>query len=94
MICTDDIPINPAVKFLILNNAILTTGYLAFLSINTNTVNSKKQPEIMPAIADNPNSVKSINVKVNKKLKLNLLYDKDRSLVKRIKIEQIRKNTK
>ena len=63
MICTDDIPTSPAVKFLILNNAILTTGYLTFLSINTNIVNSKKQPEIMPAIADNPNSVKSTNVK-------------------------------
>ena len=63
MTCTDDIPISPAVKFLILNSAMLTTGYLTFFSINTNIVNSKKQQKIMAAIVDYPNSVNSINVK-------------------------------
>ena len=32
-----------------------------------------------------------ITVKTNKKIKFNLLYDKNRSLQKKIKIEQIRK---
>ena len=63
MTWTDDIPINPAVKFLILNSAMLTTGYLTFFSMNTNAMNSKKQQKIMAAIAEKPNSVNSMNVK-------------------------------
>ena len=45
-------------------------------------------------VADNIEirNIKTLNIKVNKTLKINLLYDKDRSLVKRIKIEQTRKN--
>ncbi len=48
------------------------------------------------AVADNAEvrSVKSLYIKVDKKIKLNLLYDKDRSLMKKIKIEQLRKNIK
>ena len=62
--------------------------------VNIQNLDFRKRP--IAAVADNIEirNIKSINVKVNKKLKLNLLYDKDRSLVKRIKIEQIRKNTK
>ena len=45
------------------------------------------------AVADNTEvrNVKSIIVKINNKIKFNLLYDKSRSLQKKIKIEQIRK---
>jgi len=45
------------------------------------------------AVADNleVRNAKSITVKTNNKIKFNLLYDKNRSLQKKIKIEQIRK---
>ena len=48
------------------------------------------------AVADNleVRNAKSIIVKINNKIKFNLLYDKNRSLQKKIKIEQIRKETK
>jgi NAD+ kinase len=47
------------------------------------------------AVADNleVRNAKSITVKTNNKIKFNLLYDKNRSLQKKIKIEQIRKET-
>ncbi len=56
-------------------------------------LDSNKRP--VAAVADNfeVRNIQSLSVKVNKKLKINLLYDKGRSLVKRIKIEQVRKNT-
>ncbi|MDB2698401.1 NAD kinase [Candidatus Pelagibacter bacterium] len=45
------------------------------------------------AVADNleVRNAKSITVKTNNKIKFNLLYDKNRSLQKKIKIEQLRK---
>ena len=36
---------------------------------------------------------KTIKPKTNKKIKFNLLYDKNRSLQKKIKLEQLRKET-
>ena len=47
------------------------------------------------AVADNleVRNAKSITVKTNNKIKFNLLYDKNRSLQKKIKIEQLRKET-
>ena len=47
------------------------------------------------AVADNleVRNAKSITVKTNNKIKFNLLYDNNRSLQKKIKIEQIRKET-
>jgi NAD+ kinase len=47
------------------------------------------------AVADNleARNAKSITVKTNNKIKFNLLYDKNRSLQKKIKIEQIRNET-
>jgi NAD+ kinase len=47
------------------------------------------------AVADNQEvrNAKSITVKTNDKIKFNLLYDKNRSLQKKIKIEQLRKET-
>ena len=55
--------------------------------------NPKKRP--ISAVADNieVRNAKSISIKTNKKVKFNLLYDSNRSLQKKIKIEQIRKET-
>ena len=54
-------------------------------------LNPSKRP--VSAVADNSEvrNAKSITVKTNNKIKFNLLYDKNRSLQKKIKIEQIRK---
>ena len=51
----------------------------------------KKRP--ISAVADNyeVRNAKFISIKTNKKIKFNLLYDSNRSLQKKIKIEQIRK---
>ncbi len=54
-------------------------------------LNYKKRP--ISAVADNfeVRNAKSILIKTNKKIKFNLLYDSNRSLQKKIKLEQIRK---
>ena len=56
-------------------------------------LNHKKRP--ISAVADNfeVRNVKYVSIKKNKKIKFNLLYDSNRSLQKKIKIEQIRKET-
>ena len=56
-------------------------------------LNPKKRP--ISAVADNyeVRNVKYISIATNKKIKFNLLYDRNRSLQKKIKIEQIRKET-
>ena len=56
-------------------------------------LNPKKRP--ISAVADNVEvrNAKSILVKTSNKIKFNLLYDKNRSLQKKIKIEQLRKET-
>ena len=56
-------------------------------------LNSLKRP--ISAVADNSEvrNAKSIIVKINNKIKFNLLYDNNRSLQKKIKIEQLRKET-
>ena len=56
-------------------------------------LNPSKRP--ISAVADNSEvrNAKSIIIKTNNKIKFNLLYDKNRSLQKKIKIEQIRKDT-
>ena len=56
-------------------------------------LNPSKRP--VSAVADNleVRHAKSIIVKINNKIKFNLLYDKNRSLQKKIKIEQLRKET-
>ena len=56
-------------------------------------LNPKKRP--ISAVADNleARNAKSILIKTNKRIKFNLLYDSNRSLQKKIKIEQIRKET-
>ena len=54
-------------------------------------LNSIKRP--ISAVADNSEvrNAKIISVKTNKKIKFNLLYDQNRSLQKKINLEQIRK---
>ena len=56
-------------------------------------LNSKKRP--ISAVADNVEfrNAKIITIKTNKKIKFNLLYDSNRSLQKKIKIEQLRRET-
>ena len=56
-------------------------------------LNPKKRP--ISAVADNfeVRNAKYISIKTNKKIKFNLLYDGNRSLQKKIKIEQLRKET-
>ena len=46
----------------------------------------------LSAVADNieVRNVKSVKIKINKKIKFNLLYDKNNSLQKKIKLEQIK----
>ena len=56
-------------------------------------LNSKKRP--ISAVADNIEirNAKTINIKTNNRIKFNLLYDSNRSLQKKIKLEQLRKET-
>ncbi len=58
--------------------------------INIRNLNPKKRP--ISAVADNieVRNAKNITVRTNRKIKFNLLYDKNRSLQKKIKLEQIR----
>ena len=56
-------------------------------------LNPFKRP--ISAVADNleVRNAKSITIQTNNKIKFNLMYDKNRSLQKKIKIEQLRKET-
>ena len=58
-----------------------------------NNLNPKKRP--ISAVADNieVRNAKNIIIKTNQKIKFNLLYDKNKSLQKKIKIEQLRRET-
>ena len=61
--------------------------------ITITNLNPNKRP--ISAVADNleVRNAKSITIKTNTKIKFNLLYDKNRSLQKKIKIEQLRRET-
>ena len=56
--------------------------------ITINNLQSKKRP--ISAVADNHEirNIKKIQVRVNKKIKINLLFDRGSSLIKKIKEEQ------
>ena len=62
-------------------------------SIVIKNLNPNKRP--ISAVADNIEfrNAKSISIKTNNKIKFNLLYDSNRGLQKKIKIEQSRKET-
>src|SRR6056300_838745 len=61
--------------------------------ITIKNLNPVKRP--ISAVADNIEfrNAKNIIIKTNQKIKFNLLYDQSRSLQKKIKIEQLRKET-
>ena len=61
--------------------------------ITIKNLNPNKRP--ISAVADNieVRNAKSIKIKTNKKVKFNLFYDQNRSLQKKIKIEQLRRET-
>ena len=61
--------------------------------VRIKNLNPKKRP--ISAVADNLEfrNAKNITIKTNKKIKFNLLYDSNRSLQKKIKIEQLRRET-
>ena len=61
------------------------------IKITITNLNPSKRP--ISAVADNMEvrNAKLIVIKKNNKIKFNLLYDKNRSLQKKIKIEQLRK---
>ena len=61
--------------------------------INIKNLNPKKRP--ISAVADNieVRNATSISIKIKNKIKFNLLYDKSRSLEKKIKLEQLRRET-
>ncbi len=61
--------------------------------ITIRNLNPKKRP--ISAVADNieVRNAKNVKVKTNKKIRFKLLYDKNNSLQKKIKLEQIRKET-
>ena len=60
--------------------------------IKLTNLDPKKRP--VAAVADNIEirNIKTLNIKISKNINLSLLHDPERSLVKRIKIEQLRKN--
>ena len=60
------------------------------LKIIIKNLNPSKRP--ISAVADNleVRNAKSISITTNKKIKFNLLYDENRSLQKKIKVEQLR----
>ena len=61
--------------------------------ISIKNLNPNKRP--ISAVADNVEirNAKTIFISINKKIKFNLLYDRNSSLQKKIKLEQIRKET-
>ena len=61
--------------------------------ITITNLNPRKRP--VSAVADNIEirNAKTINIKTNSRIKFNLLYDSNRSLQKKIKLEQLRKET-
>jgi len=60
-------------------------------SIEIINLNTKKRP--VSVVADNfeVRNIKSVNIKVNTSMSFKLLYDKNTSLTKKIKLEQLRK---
>ena len=64
-----------------------------FIKIIITNLDPSKRP--ISAVADNleVRNAKAITIKTNNKIKFKLLYDNNRSLQKKIKIEQIRRET-
>ena len=81
------------------NKSIYCTDDSNYDNIGGDDYSGNKSPNnlLVETFADinkyyNPNA-KTISVRTNKKIKFNLLYDENTSLQKKIKLEQIRKET-
>ena len=61
--------------------------------IKVKNLNMKKRPVSVTADNVEARNIKSVSIKVNNSIKFKLLYDKNRSLTKKIKLEQIKKET-
>ena len=61
--------------------------------IKIKNLNNKKRP--VSVVADNVEvrNIKSVKIRINNHIKFKLLYDKNNSLTKKIKLEQLRKQT-
>ncbi|MDC0473203.1 NAD kinase [Pelagibacteraceae bacterium] len=61
--------------------------------IKIKNLDPSKRP--VAAVADNieVRNINSLSIKINTKIKINLLHDKNRTLVKKIQAEQLKKNT-
>ena len=61
--------------------------------IKIKNLNNRKRP--VSVVADNVEvrNIKSVKIRINNNLKFKLLYDKSNSLTKKIKLEQLRKQT-
>ena len=59
--------------------------------VRIKNLDKKKRP--VAAVADNVEirNIQHLSIRTNKKIKINLLYDNNRNLAKKIKLEQIRK---
>ena len=85
-------------SFLEINSAyfILSEGKILSSKsiIKIKNLNIKKRP--ISAVADNieVRNVKKIVARINTKIKFRLIYDRNNSLIKKIKLEQIRKQTR
>jgi NAD+ kinase len=62
-------------------------------SISINNLNIQKRP--VSVVADNVEvrNIKSVSIKINNSIKFKLLYDRSNSLIKKIKLEQLKKET-
>ena len=71
------------------NNSVKNTDIIEIKNLNL-----KKRP--VAAVADNVEirDIKKVKIKISENLKITLLYDKNKSLDKRIKFEQLIKNLK
>ena len=61
--------------------------------VKIKNLNPKKRPISAVAYNFEARNAKNILIKTNNKIKFNLLYDQNESLQKKIKIEQLRKET-
>ena len=61
--------------------------------IKIKNLNIQKRP--ISVVADNVEvrNIKSVDIKINNLIKFKLLYDRNNSLTKKIKVEQLRKET-
>ena len=72
--------------------AILQSGYTDASRTNASSRSTRLYRDIALSFETNA-ATKDVIVKTNQSIKFNLMYDKNRSLQKKIKIEQLRRET-